>query len=405
MRVGIDGRNIHLTFGTGVATYARATREAYRRLGDDVFIVGAHREVDRSSAVTSARRLLRAATRSRQTLLVAGDAYPGRDLFRTAHVRSRLVGGSTVLEVDPPLDLMHWTYPLPLEIAGVPNIVTVHDLIPLTHPGLTTIDGRLLRRRLDVLLPRVAHVLTVSDRTRRDVIDLFGCRPERVTNAGQAVDLSSSSRREIEAAAPVCPPGAYVAVGVIERRKNIARLIDAHDRSGVAAPLVLIGPDGVDAEAELAAIRRHRRGASAVRRVPYASRPALLRAVRDAKALLFPSLAEGFGLPIIEAMSLGTPVLTSSGGTTAETAGDAALLVDPTRVEAIADGIRRIDRDAGLRHRLIEAGRLRASDFSPERFAARLDAIRTGVRAAGEASPCSAVRRPFSSSAKCSRPL
>ena len=101
-------------------------------------------------------------------------------------------------------------------------------------------------------------------------------------------------------------------------------------------------------------------------RAPWLERPALLELMRGARALLFATLAEGFGRPILEAMALGVPVLTSEGGATEEIAGGAALLADPLDTACLAAAIARLDRDAELRARLASAGRRRAASFAGE---------------------------------------
>jgi glycosyltransferase involved in cell wall biosynthesis len=101
----------------------------------------------------------------------------------------------------------------------------------------------------------------------------------------------------------------------------------------------------------------------------------LVNLIRGAKAVVFPSLYEGFGLPILESMQLGTPVITSTEGATPEVAGDAALLVDPYDPRAIAGAILEIDGNAELRERLSKAGREQARRFSPEAYRARLSAV------------------------------
>jgi glycosyltransferase involved in cell wall biosynthesis len=106
----------------------------------------------------------------------------------------------------------------------------------------------------------------------------------------------------------------------------------------------------------------------------------LVSLIRGARATLFPSLYEGFGLPVLESMLLGTPVLTSTAGSLPEVAGDAALVVDPYDVDAIRDGIRTLDADEALRDDLSARGRQQAAKFSPERYQERLaDAYRPFV--------------------------
>ncbi len=300
------------------------------------------------------------------------------DLFGAAHVRFGLANALTALTLPAPVDLVHWTYPLPLLCRDVPNIVTVHDLVPITHSDLSGIDGRRLRRLLARVLARAAHVVTVSEHSRSAILREFRCDPDRVSNLGQPVDMSAGLLAAAADAPRLCPPGAYVAIGRVEPRKNVARLIEAHRQSGVAAPLVLIGPDGDDA----VLLRQVAAAGDGVLRVPFASRPSLLRALREARCLLLPSLAEGFGLPIAEAMALATPVITSRGGATEEIAGGAALLVDAESTGSIAAALRLLDGDATLRASLAEAGIRRASAFAPDHFANRLAALYRRVRSA-----------------------
>jgi glycosyltransferase involved in cell wall biosynthesis len=105
----------------------------------------------------------------------------------------------------------------------------------------------------------------------------------------------------------------------------------------------------------------------------------LLNLIRGAKATLFPSIYEGFGLPILESMALNTPVLTSKGGATGEVAGDAAVLVAPYDIDSLAAGIRALDADADLRNELSLRGKDRARIFSPEAYEARLDTLYSRV--------------------------
>jgi glycosyltransferase involved in cell wall biosynthesis len=159
-----------------------------------------------------------------------------------------------------------------------------------------------------------------------------------------------------------------LAVGTLEPRKNLERLIsawsslDANARAGHV--LALVGPVGWDAAPILAAARDQ--GAQLLGRV----REEELRALyAGASAFAYPSLYEGFGLPVLEAMAAGAPVLTSNVSSLPEVAGDAALLVDPTDVTAIATGLSRLLSDPALAESLRARGRARAAEFSWERTA------------------------------------
>jgi len=175
--------------------------------------------------------------------------------------------------------------------------------------------------------------------------------------------------------------GYFLHFGAIEPKKNIGRLIEAYLSTGIGAPLVMTGGRGWQAQEELrllvpedeADTLHGRRMAERIRRLEHLSRPLLRRLIRGARAVLFPSIHEGFGLPVLEAMQLGTPVLTSRGGALAEIAGDAALLVDPYDVAAIAEGIAALDAHQDLRDRLAAAGSVAAARFSPDAYRTRLE--------------------------------
>lgn len=378
-RIGLDGRNIRLPQGTGVATYARALSTACSRLGHQPQLV-LDTMGEASSPGHRGQRLLRAALPWR-TLRPLPREEPdppplfSPDLFRVAQVHFDLYRRPLRLRCAAPPAIMHWTYPLPLHMPGTVNLITVHDLIPLISPHLTGIPSGRMRRLLR-MATRAAHgVVTVSEHVRNELIATFGLSPEKVVNLHQAVELPGTLLRDAARAPRLCPPGSFVSIGRIESRKNIRRLIAAHEASVVTAPLVLIGPDGPDAAGELSAATGGPGGAARLIRIPWASRPSLIRTIQEARAMLFPSLAEGFGLPVAEAMMLGTPVMTASGGATAEIAGGAALLVDPLDVRDMARAIQALDREPELRDRLRAHGLVRARLFSMEAYAARLGAF------------------------------
>ena len=304
-----------------------------------------------------------------------GDERHAPDVFRVAQVHFDLYGRLRGVGGRGLPDVMHWTYPLPLVMPGRRNVYTVHDLIPLLHPTLTGIESGRFRRMLGVVLRAADQVVTVSEATRGELISHLGLDPARVTNTLQAVDV----RGAVDAGVPGLVRREYwLHVGAVERRKNLRRLIAAWRASGTVHPLVLAGPDGWMAAETLAdaAPFLHPGGAlgegARIVRLPWLERPRLLGLMRDARGVLMPSLAEGFGLPVAEAMALGTPVLTSGGGALAEVAGGAAVPVDPLDVGDMAAGLRALNGDAGLRGDLVRRGLVRAAVFSRAAYAARL---------------------------------
>jgi len=248
--------------------------------------------------------------------------------------------------------LGHFQHALPLR-CPVPAVVTIHDLSFERDPSLMPLKDRLVFR---TFVPRAvrsaARVLAVSERTKRDIVELYGIPPERVTVTSHGID---------PAFAPGERPDSYLLfVGSIERRKN--PLAAAAAASAVGLPLVVAGP-AKDAElaGELARQGADLRG--------YLSKPELAELYQGAACLLLPSRFEGFGLPVLEAMACGTPVVAAPDAALREVAGDAALFAEPGE---LAETVRRALRD---RDRLSAAGLERAKAFSWEETARRTVAV------------------------------
>jgi glycosyltransferase involved in cell wall biosynthesis len=247
--------------------------------------------------------------------------------------------------------LVHTQYALPLR-APCPGVVTIHD-VSYEDPALMPRRERVVFRRV---VPRAARrarrVLTVSERTKRDLVERYGLPSDRVVVTPNGVD---------PAFVPGDGPRDYaLAVGAIQPRKNQLAAVEAAGAAGL--PIVVAGPEK---DASLAAELR-RRGA---RVTGYVETPALVELVQGAACLVQTSRHEGFGLPVLEAMACGTPVVAVREPALAEVAGDAAVLVDE---RDLADGIRRALAE---RERLAAAGLERARQFSWDAAAARTLAV------------------------------
>lgn len=369
----MDARMLAQNGGTGVSTYARALERVHAEISQNRALLSDRKKLDEALPVIAGRpgRWLRAlwpAPRKAQRLPPRdGSAVLFvNDAFRLAQVYFDVHNRPLPVRVPGPPGIMHWTYPVPLVLLGWRNLYTVHDTIPLAHPELTPIDRKRYQRLLNQLGKSAASLITVSNAARDQILGSLRCAPSFVVNCGLAVETDPVDQSVLPGR---LTQGGYMLVcGTVEIRKNIASVLTAYNRSGIALPLVIAGPDGWGGH-DISTMIAETPGAI---RLPYLHRNVIRTLIHNARALIMPSLAEGFGLPVAEAMALGTPVVTSNRGALAETAGDAALTIDPLDVTALAAALRRLAGDEALCQALVAAGRRNALRFMPERFAERL---------------------------------
>jgi glycosyltransferase involved in cell wall biosynthesis len=262
-------------------------------------------------------------------------------------------------------------------------VLTVHDLAFRRFPDTAPMATRRWLTRLDRALRRAAEVITPSEATRTDLLDLYPVGEARVTVIPHGVDHTRFRPAPAEDVERVRRrfgiDGPYLLfVGGLEPRKNLPALLRAYAAlpDGLRPALVLAGasvpwnPEGRDALA--AALYGLRAGArDRVVQIGYVSDPDRAPLYTGAEALAFPSRYEGFGLPLLEAMACGTPVVTSNVSSLPEVAGEDAVLVDPTDEDSITAGLTRVLEDDGLRGRLRRAGPIRAARFTWKQSAQR----------------------------------
>ncbi len=274
-----------------------------------------------------------------------------------------------------PVDVVHATAHV-AAASRAPMVATVHDLHFLHEPGHFTARGiAVFTRFLTIVRSEAAIVVCPSESTRADC-EAAGIAPERlrVTPWGIAAEAATAEAVTAVRQRHNLHRPYVLFTGTLEPRKNLGRLLEAFARLGdVDADLVIVGPDGWSTD--LPPTRARRLGF-----VPNAERDALYA---GAAAVCYPSLREGFGLPVLEAMAQGAAVVTSATTATAEVAGEAALLVDPLDTDAIAGALHRLLVDRDLAARLGAAARARAAEQTWSRTASSMVAA---YRAAVEGS-------------------
>jgi glycosyltransferase involved in cell wall biosynthesis len=433
LRILYEAYNLNLKQGTGIATYARNLVEASSAVGNHAeLLVESKRNINRKDPklaeitmfedrpTTEFDPLLHlsraknwaigspfgmpAVRLSGGNIVIDGatgkpvthrhPTLAGVRMDEKSYLHFQRYGALMNVRSDRSYDIFHATHPIPLKMKGAANVYTLHDIVPLRLPYATLGGKQYFYRLIKKILQKSDHIVTVSEFTKSEIISQFDVDESKITNTWQSVSIAPKLLEkstdevsdEIHRKYGLNFRNYYLFYGAIEPKKNISRLIEAHAGSGSPYPLIIVGGLGwlyeKDVEAmkderhwnwkiEGQSIKKERR----VQHLPYLPRSSLISLVRGARAVLFPSVYEGFGLPVLEAMLLGTPVVTSNSTSLAEVAADAAVLVDPYDVGDIRKAINMMDADDDLRADLTQRGYQRAEFFSPEKHAERIQAV------------------------------
>jgi glycosyltransferase involved in cell wall biosynthesis len=282
----------------------------------------------------------------------------------------------------PEAELYHATEHLLLPLRRVPTVLTVHDLIyhlfPEHHKPL---NFWFLNRAMPLFVQRARAVIAVSESTKQDLIRCYGVHPDKITVVYEAAapHFRPASPEAIAAVRTRygLPEGFILTVGTIEPRKNLSRLLDALQRlrqKGDDARLVVVGSKGWLFEGFFRRLEELQLGDAVLLPgyVPDADLPAVYSA---ATLCVLPSLYEGFGLSVLEAMACGTAVVCSRASSLPEVSGDAARYFDPTDVEEMAEAIGTVWHDEALRAEMGRRGLAQAARFSWARAAEETMAV------------------------------
>jgi glycosyltransferase involved in cell wall biosynthesis len=427
-RIYFDGLNLSLERGTGIATYTRLLANLVRDLGYEVGVVystpqrPSKNSLLREISLFDAREAIRVsaprqvyndvsdivfyplglkpspvslsgaviADNFRGRLPAQDHVYIARNLFSNSREYFGWTDKFVELSFGVKPDILHCTYQMPIRAKGACNIYTIHDLVPLRLPFTTLDNKRLAYRLFRKIAAEADHIVTVSENSKRDIVELLGVDEGRVTNTYESVSFPREFTERSDDLVAEQLRGSFgleagnylLFYGALEPKKNVARLIDAYQLSAVDIPLVITGATGWGNQAEkklIDELREEERATPGTERRLYhfefVSVSMLVTLIRGARAVVFPSLYEGFGLPVLESMLLGTPVVTSRTSSIPEIAGDAALYVNPYETDEIARAIKTIVNDGDLRTELVRRGRIQAELFSVDRYRERVKAL------------------------------
>ncbi|ACV74653.1 MAG: glycosyltransferase family 1 protein [Zymomonas mobilis] len=422
-KIFVDGLNIALPYGTGIATYTRSLLNAVKDSGHKTGVVYG-RNVNNSenprlrevlffceeSSPPRVKKLLftinKLLSQYKKNNLIPSKIldndfidkgnlkkltynidyiYNHPNIFNFSKTYYKSSNNFLNIDIEDKPEIMHWTHLIPIKSVGSINFYTIHDLVPFTHPYADRSDKIMNWNMILKIIENGDHILTVSEASRRDIIRLFNAPESQVTNLYQAVEFEEGLKnrpahlveRDVNGLFGLEYGHYFLFYGAIEPKKNVKRLIEAYMAADCPGyPLVIVSSRSWSAEEDHALLEqlkgRELPGKKKIIQLDYMSRSQLVSVVKGARALVFPSIAEGFGLPVAEAMCLGTAVISSTHPAIQEIAGDAALLVDPYDVDALSEAISAMAEDDNLVKTLQQRGPVQAEKFSMENYKKRL---------------------------------
>ncbi len=310
---------------------------------------------------------------------LAGSNFKLRTPVKTIHRIFpsfwRSFGISGELKKDKP-DVYHGLsheLPFGIEKSGIRSVVTIHDLIFIRYPRLyTPVDRYIYRKKIQSACKSTNRIIAVSRQTADDIVEYFGTNPSRIDvvyqscNPGFMQDIDDERKQFIRDKYQL-PDHYILSVGNIEERKNSLTLIKAVHSAKIDMPVVIIGRKTKYYRKVKKYIDDNR--LTAIHILDTISNEELPSIYRMADIFVYPSLSEGFGIPIIESLFSGTPVITSKGGCFPEAGGPDSVYVNALDDEELADAIKKVLSDSALRNKMIESGYLYAKNFAPEKAA------------------------------------
>ncbi|MBI5303371.1 MAG: glycosyltransferase family 4 protein [Chloroflexi bacterium] len=356
MRIGIDARLVYY-HKAGIGQYILRLTQALAQIdSDNDYVLFASRKDD--------------------TRIVTQSNFKRARLWTPSHHRFERQALS--LELLPfTLDVLHSPDFIPPSRTRFPGVITVHDLAFLLYPRFLTRESARYYGQVDIAARQADHIIAVSQSTKRDLIRLLGVPENKVSVIHEAAHplfapVTNTEALERTRARYYLTAPFFLFVSTLEPRKNLPTLLRAfrqlRDKYKITATLALVGNRGWLADEVDRVIAELNLG-DTVRFLGGIPNDELVYLYNAAAAFVFPSFYEGFGLPPLEAMACGTPVITSNVSSLPEVVGDAALLINPEDVDALAVAMSRVLSDEKLRREMRDKGLKRAQGFSWERAA------------------------------------
>lgn len=312
------------------------------------------------------------------------NIYNLPNIFRVSQAFAAIFGNSLPFSYPNDVenfDIFHTTMPLPLKKnIKSKKVVTLHDLIPLKIPRSISINVKLYRKIINASLKDADMIFCSSLQTKKDAIKFLGIKEDKIHVTYMASVIPDKLRKlsdlEIQNVLKKFDlkfQKYFLFYGAIEPKKNVFRLIKAFKNAMTDCKLVIVGKNGSYHKKESEFLdqldkEKYRK----ILRIPYLEIEYLVSLIKASKAIIFPSLYEGFGLPVLEAMQLGTPVITSNRGSLSEVGGEAVHLVDPYSISDISNAIEKFSIEKEYLVNLRKKGLIQAEKFNQVEFNKRL---------------------------------
>ena len=371
MRIGFDAKRMYQN-STGLGNYSRTLVDALAALYPDNEY---HLYAPKITSLFEASKYTNVKVHSPEHML----SKMFKAIWRSSWVKQDLIKD----KIDIYHGLSH-EIPQGIQHKQIKSVVTIHDLIFEKYPEqFATIDRLIYRHKFRNACIHADRIITVSDQTKQDIIELYRIPEQKIITCYQTCneiffqpqpDEIKTSVRERYA----LPDEYFLYVGSVIERKNLLRICKAYqlDKEKTCPPLVIIGSGGQYLKLVKTFIQEHQltdrfiflsEQEEAGRTINFNYGKDLPAIYQLSKALIYPSIYEGFGIPLLEAMASGTPVITSNISCLPEVGGAAASYVNPFQEMEIYEAMKALLNDAQLRKKMIEAGKIQAAVFSKEK--------------------------------------